>query len=72
MDLTGLAGFDLVATTIWTGVPAAVLLAIGLYIRDVRALADRPRRRAVGFDVALLLLATAFLAVIVARFLLLT
>jgi hypothetical protein len=72
VDLTGLADFDRVATTVWTGVPAAVLLAIGLYIRDARALAGRPPRRAVGFDVALLLLATAFLAVIVARFLLLT
>jgi hypothetical protein len=72
MDLTDLADVNLVAMTVWIGVPAAVLLAIGLYIRDVRALADRPRRRAVGFDVALLLLATAFVAVIVARFLLLT
>ena len=70
--MTGLGDIDLVATTVWTGVPAAVLLAIGLYIRDVRALGDRPRRRAVGFDVALILLATAFLAVTVARFLLLT
>ena len=65
-------GLDAVDATVWVGLPAAVFLVVGLVLRDSRALGDRPRRRALGFDFSLVMFGMALIAVLVARFLLLT
>jgi hypothetical protein len=68
----GLPALDAVDATVLVGVPAAVLLAVGLVLRDSRALGDRRPRRALGFELSLIMFGIALIAALVARFLLLT
>jgi hypothetical protein len=68
------SNLDVMDATLVVGIPATVLLVVGLLIRDARSL-GRPSRRRRGkraLDMILLLLAMVLALVLIARFLLLT
>jgi hypothetical protein len=72
--VVNVSSLDVTDATLLVGIPAAVLLVVGLLVRDARSLGRRSGRRRGerALDVILLLLATALALILIARFFLLT